>query len=181
MAGVFTGTSILLILIGVIIHMAWIRRRRRSKKEVIQGGRSRADSPSAVSYVEPPISRPSPSLKFSLGSATGRWWTGHKRQSAGYNPQDSAPLRMETMISSDSIIGSADLMSYRPSGETSGIGHIYGRVRGIPDTPIPPLGSPGRTMAHARQTTLEDALLPSLSSGPFHLGSPVQHPYAQGR
>lgn len=90
----------------------------------------------------------------------------------------------ETIKSSESIIGSADLMTYRPSGETNEIGHIYGRVRGIPDASAPPLVSPAyspmRTMAHGRQTTLEDALLPSLSSSPFHLRSPEQHPYAQG-
>jgi hypothetical protein len=192
MAGIFTGAAILLILIGIITHMAWMRRRRRSRKMMTQRGRPRAGSPSAFSYVEPPISRPSPSLRFSLGSATNRWWTGHKRGSAGFFSQDSMPLRMDatmmdrkTMKSSESVIGSADLTSYRPSGEINEMGHIYGRVRGIPDSSTPPLVSPAyppmRTMVHGRQTTLEDALLPSSSSSPFHLRSPELHPYAQGR
>jgi hypothetical protein len=183
MAGVFTGAAILLILIGVITHMAWMRRRRRFIRNMDQKSHSRAGSPSAFSYVEPPISRPSPSLRFSLGNATNRWWTAHKRSS-----QDSAPLRMDTMMmkSSDSIIGSSDLMSYRPSGGINEIGHIYGRVRGIQDASTPPHVSstyvPVRTIPHTThswQTTVEEALLPSSSPSPFYLRSPMQHPYAQ--
>lgn len=223
MAGVFTAAGILLILIGVIIHMAWMRRRRRiriTKDAEVHVGHGRAGSPSAFSYVEPaPISRPSPSLRFSFGSGADRWWTGgnNKRRSRGSSvggyghgggfdsgdgrgfSQDFTPLRLmenmdrETVKSSDSIIGSTDLMTYRPSAEVNNeLGHIYGRVRGIADSP-PPAPSPSplvittptysstRTIIHGRQTTLEDALLPTLSSSAYQIQLSGQHPYAQGR
>lgn len=184
MAGVFTAAAILLIIIGIVIHIAWMRRRQRWRNKTTQ---RRISSPSAFSYVEPSPVRPSPSLRLSsFGRIGSRWWNSQKRRSG--NSQGSAPSPLHSgqrdhyTEKSESIIGSEELMVYRPPGKDSELGHIYGRVRGIQCLPRPePLkyAPQQRSANHGRLFTLEDALLPSLASTSYHVYSAGRHPYAQ--
>jgi len=209
MAAVFTCAGILLLLLGGLIHMAWQRKKRRRRQEEVTSRRMRTAS--AFSYVieTTPIARPSPSLHFSFGGISDRLWNGQKRRS-GIFSQDTQLGSMERMVGSykekeesDSIIGSGEIMLYRPSGDDSELGHIYGRVRGI-DTPPPPSQTPfsppyrpsqsppqspppnsppsppRRAISRGRSFTLEDALLPAISSASYTSHSPpLRHPYAQ--
>jgi len=204
-AGVFTGLGLLLVSLCAIIYIGWIRNRKKHTIQPRNTAMIRADTPDTFPDYKVHLGANLDSKPSKLSSRTGsshyvslasitHWWnrrtgpreilqfrgTFHHSRSPSVFEESKDVGEEDTQWTLGKVLEDQKQQVIMPLPPVPRAPSRHGR---LPSRGLGVRGSSGSGEGEGARFTLEDALLPSLSSSPtgYELGSNSKgrHPYAQ--